>query len=258
MVDAMPTLHILHTNDLHNRLTPEQAHEIRRLKQRFAPAVLLVDAGDAVKAGNLGAQPREPILTCMAETGYDAMAMGNRESHPTQGALAKKLRDARVPVLAANLRAKQDRQPPKVVRAFFTRRVPVEAGEKCAVVLIGLAPQITAPDSWWARVTDYIFDDPLKTGPGLAKKLRPNADLLVVLSHIGYEKDVELCASPDIDLVIGGHSHRAVCPPEQHGHAYLASTAGHATHIGHLTVTVEPGKGITALSGELIPLSPPR
>jgi 2',3'-cyclic-nucleotide 2'-phosphodiesterase (5'-nucleotidase family) len=66
--------------------------------------------------------------------------------------------------------------------------------------------------------------------------------------------DVQLCQSPDIDLVIGGHSHRAVCPPEQHGHAYLAATEAFATHIGHLTVTFEPDEGITEITGELIPL----
>ncbi len=118
----------------------------------------------------------------------------------------------------------------------------------------GLAPQITAPESWWAKVTDFVFDDPLKTGPGLAKKLRPECDLLIALTHIGYEMDIALCQSPDIDLVLGGHSHHAVYPPERHGHAYLAATDAHALHIGHLEVTFDAGEGITAITGELIPL----
>ncbi len=249
----MPTLHILHTNDLHNALLPQKATFIKGLRQHFAPDVLLLDAGDAVGAGNLGARGKEPILTLMDDAGYDAMAMGNRESHPTQNALYKKLKDARFPVLAANLRARQEHRPPRIVQEYVEFAFG-EEDDEVIVAVLGLAPQITAPDSFWAKVTDFIFDDPLKTGPGLARKLRPGADLLIVLSHVGYERDVELCATPEIDLVIGGHSHRAVCPPERHGHAYLAATDAHAQHIGHLTVTFEPEVGITAIEGELIPL----
>jgi len=248
----MPTLHILHTNDLHNALTPQKAHFIRDLRQHFMPDALLLDAGDAVKAGNLGANSRELILRLLDDAGYDAMAMGNRESHPTRAALTKKLQDARVPILAANLRARQDKPAPRVVEEYLEFGFGPEEDE-VIVTVIGLAPQITAPDSFWARVTDYVFDDPVKTGRGLAKKLRPETDLLIALTHIGYERDIELAGAPDIDLIIGGHSHRAVMPPERHGHAWIAATAANATHIGHLTVTFDD-EGITAITGELIPL----
>lgn len=247
-------IHILHTNDMHNRLTPQKAAFLKGLKQHFAPDVLLFDAGDAIGSGNLGARGKEPVLTLMAECGYDAMAMGNRESHPTQFALQKKLKDARVPVLAANLRYKQDKRPPRIVEEFLEIALGEEdEDEEFIVTVIGLAPQMTSPDSWWAKMTDFTFDDPLKTGPGLAKKLRPDTDLLIALTHIGYERDIELCASPDIDLVIGGHSHRAVSPPERHGHAYLAATEANATHVGHLEVTFDDD-GITSITGELIPI----
>ena len=249
----MPVLHILHTNDMHNKLTPAKAAFIKDLKHHFAPDVLLLDAGDAIGAGNLGARGKEPVLTLMAETGYDAMAMGNRESHPTHSALMKKLKDAKVPILAANLRNKKDRRPPRVIEEYVDFELGEEE-EEFVVTVFGLAPQITSPDSWWAKVTDYLFDDPLKTGPGLARKLRPDTDLLIALTHIGYEHDVRLCASPEIDIVIGGHSHRAVYPPERHGHAYLAATEANATHIGHLTITFDADDGITEISGELISL----
>jgi len=248
----MPVLHILHTNDLHNRLTPQQAHFIGDLRRHFAPDVLLLDAGDAVGAGNLGARGREPVLALMDQAGYDAMAMGNRESHPTRLALQQKLKDAKFPVLAANLRARRDKPPPGMVQEYVEFAFG-EGDEPVVVTVMGLSPVITSPDSFWSRVTDFVFDDPLKTGPGLAKKLRPETDLLIALTHIGYEKDVLLAASPDIDLIIGGHSHRAVMPPEHPAHAWIAATDAHAAHIGRLTVTFA-AEGITAIDGELIPL----
>jgi 2',3'-cyclic-nucleotide 2'-phosphodiesterase (5'-nucleotidase family) len=244
----MPTLHVLHTNDLHNRLSPGKAAFIRDLKAHFAPDVLLLDAGDAVSAGNLGAKKVEPILARLAETGYDAMAMGNRESHPTRAALDIKLNSAKVPVLAANIRPRKDRRVPRIVQEYLIFDVA-----DAEVAVFGLAPAITPPDSFWAKVTDYVFDDPLKTGPGLARKLREQADLVIALTHIGYEQDVILAASPAIDLIIGGHTHRAVTPPEHHAHAWIAATEAHATHVGHLTVTFDE-TGITEIAGELIAL----
>src|SRR5512138_3604661 len=105
----MPSLTILHTGDLHNHLTAAGADVLRRLKAE-SPNTLLLDSGDAVSAGNLGVTPGgEPILRLMSETGYDAMAMGNRESHPTLRVLERKLSDAAFPVLGANVMAK--RQP---------------------------------------------------------------------------------------------------------------------------------------------------
>lgn len=248
----MPKYHILHTNDLHNLLTPLKANFIRDLKRHFSPQVLLLDAGDAVGAGNLAARKREPILGLLFASGYDAMAMGNRESHPTQHALQKKLTDARVPVLAANLRPQRDRKLPDIVQSALTISLPGEDAP-FRVAIIGLAPSITPPDSFWAKLTDYVFDDPLKTGPGLARKLCQQVDMVICLTHIGLESDIKLAESADIDLIIGGHSHQAVCPPEKHGHAYIAATSANATHIGHLELTVDDG-GIIDISGELIPL----
>lgn len=248
----MYKLHVLHTNDLHNSLTPTKAHFIQDLKRHFAPQVLLLDAGDAVGAGNLAARKHEPILAMLHSSGYDAMAMGNRESHPTQAALQKKLTEARVPVLAANMRPQRDRKLPEIVQSALKISLPGEDAP-FRVAIIGLAPSITPPDSFWVKLTDYVFDDPLKTGPGLARKLRPQVDMVIALTHIGYETDIKLAESPDIDLIIGGHSHQAVCPPEQHGHAYIAATPAFASHIGHLELTVDAGK-IVEIAGELIPL----
>ncbi len=256
----MPVLHILHTNDFHNTLNAEKASFIKGLKAHFAPYVLLLDAGDAVSAGNLTAKKHEPVFALMTGANYDAMAMGNRESHPTIGALVKKLKDAKVPVLAANLHPNKKMHPPRIVQEYLDFDFgEEEEDEECdeegfAVSVFGLAPQITAPDSFWAKMTDFVFDDPLKTGPGLAPKLHLNTELVIALTHIGYERDVQLAQCKDIDIIIGGHSHREVCPPEQHGHAWVAATGSHGKHIGHLTVTFMPGEGVTEITGELIPL----
>lgn len=240
---------ILHTADFHNRLTPERAAKIKALKEA-EPAALLLDAGDAVKAGNLSAQPGgEPTLRLMSEAGYDAMAMGNRESHPTRAVLRVKLRDARFPVLAANLMAKRKPAPPKVQEYVIVESLPGDI----TVGIFGLAPQVTSPQSWWSKVTDYVFDDPVKTAVGLAPKLRDECDLLIALTHIGIELDRRVAESADVDLVIGGHGHLPAAPPERAGHAWIAHAPPFAKAVGRIEVEVGRARA-KLISAEIIPL----
>lgn len=239
---------ILHTGDLHNRLSPAAAQFLRQHKRQSANTLLL-DSGDAIRAGNLGwSRGGEPILRLMAQAGYDAMAMGNRESHPTLRVLERKLADAPFPVLAANLMAKRKPLPPQV-QSHLIRNFP----DGLRVAVIGLAPQMTAPQSWWARVTDYVWDDPLKTAAGLARKLRAEADLIACLSHLGVAKDEELAQVEGIDLILGGHSHATLWPPRKMGSAYIGHTGHGGRFVGRWEIEIEPGGEIRA-SGELMVL----
>jgi len=225
------------TGDLHGRLSEEAEKRISALR-REDENTLLLDAGDAVEAGNLGGGRRKsPILERMNRLGYAALAMGNRESHPFRKLLERKLAAARFPILAANLMAK--RQPlPAVVKDHILRQLP----NGLRVAIIGLAPQMTAPRSWWSRVTDYLFDAPEKTAAGLAAKLRKKADILVILSHCGIETDRKLAKIEGVDLILGGHSHVEVF--EEGGGAPILHTGCLGRSIGRAEVMVECGKVI--------------
>ncbi|UCH35477.1 MAG: metallophosphoesterase [Armatimonadota bacterium] len=244
----MSSITILHTSDLHNHLGDTAADFLRGGKQSSRD-VLLLDAGDAIRAGNLGCtRAGEPILRRMSEIGYDAMAMGNRESHPTLRVLERKLADAAFPVLAANMMAK--RLPlPEQVKSHIIRK----SSDGLRIAVMGLAPQVTSPQSWWARVTDYVWDDPFKTAAGLSRKLRPDVDLLICLSHLGVKHDEKLAEIEHIDLILGGHSHVAMYPPRRIGHCYLAHAGHHGRFVGRLEVNVEAG-AVTSVRGEMLPL----
>jgi 5'-nucleotidase len=160
----------------------------------------------------------------MGEIGYDAMAMGNRESHPARRFLERKLRDAPFPVLAANITPKRQPLPPLIrSHALF------ESGGR-SVAVIGLAPQMTAPESAWARVTDYVFDDPLGVARDLSAELRGSADLIVLLSHCGEEVDHRLAELPEVDLVLGGHSHRHLVT-QRTGEALVVHPGHRGSHV---------------------------
>ena len=195
--------------------------------ERDHPGSLLFDSGDAVKAGNLGFSPTgEPTLRRMAEVGYDAMAMGNRESHPLHLPLAQKLKDATFPVLSANLLAKGEGSP-EVVKPYA---VFASAGRRLAV--FGLTPQMTRPASAWARVTSFVFADPVATARTLAPELKRQADLVVCLSHCGYKLDAILAEVPEVDLVLGGHSHKLFVQHDA-GKAMVVHPGKFGSHVSH-------------------------
>jgi 5'-nucleotidase len=228
------TVTIFHTADLHNRLSPAAARQLAEIKRRH-PGSLLLDAGDAVAAANLTYRLMgEPILRVMASIGYDAMTMGNRESHPLKHALERKLRDATFPVLAANIRA-QRKPLPEIVRPYVILSTPT-----ARVAVIGIAPQITRPSSLWARVTDYVFDDPMEVARELAGRLRGEADLVVCLSHCGRGTDAELAAIDEVDLVLGGHIHRELIVSEP-GRASIVYPGHHGSHVAKTEIASRGG-----------------
>jgi 2',3'-cyclic-nucleotide 2'-phosphodiesterase (5'-nucleotidase family) len=212
------------------------------------------------------------------------MAMGNRESHPFRRALERKLRDASFPVLAANIRFRRGADPPSPRlqgtgearrREGESRKSRFESPEHsripnlesrpfdgpetirshvllsvpgARVGVIGFAPQMVRPSSLWARVTDYVFEDPMEIAPELAARLREDADLVVCLSHCREETNRELAALPEVDLVLAGHSHRAGVAAEP-GCALIVYPGRYGSHVAKTELTSR-----TDARSELIPL----
>jgi len=250
------TLHILHTNDFHNGLTDAGAARLRAAIDGLNGApYLLLDAGDAVRAGNVGVSLLgEPILDRMSALGYHAMTMGNREFHFLHGALEAKIRQARFPVLCANVRARKEGEAslpvmPSVAFAVGGRRV----------VVFGLTvPMITARMRV-AAVSAFLFDDPVATAGRLVPELRPDADLLVALTHIGLREDERLARSvPGIDLIIGGHSHNKLPEPQMVEGTPIVQAGWHAHLYGHVTVAPGENGAPPGIAGALHPLEEKR
>jgi 2',3'-cyclic-nucleotide 2'-phosphodiesterase (5'-nucleotidase family) len=290
MPDRSVTLHILHTNDFHSRLTDEG---VRRLREAVADLngapYLLLDAGDAVKAGNIGVNPfGEPILDTMSDLGYHAMTMGNREFHVWEAALATKINRARFPVLCANLipqppllrregeesrghwfaspspsegRANGERGPGGEVgqvrrlNASFLPVVPhiiLPIGGVTVAVFGVTVPMVTARMKA-AALSQFLFDDVVVAAKRQVLELRYRADILIALTHIGLPQDRKLAeAVPGIDLIIGGHSHNTLTEPEIVNGIPIVQTGSHARHFGHCRV--DYSRDGVALDYHLFPL----
>lgn len=224
-------LHLFHTNDFHGRLLDAGA---ARLKAELTRLVgqepwLLLDAGDAVKAGNLTFNPfGEPILELMSGLGYAAMTMGNRETHPSLAAVRTKLSKAHFPVLCANGYPKKGGTTP------FVPSVLLERGGK-TIGVFGVTVPMATPKKADAALWDNLFESPIETAKRLVAELRPQCDLLIALTHIGIAQDRKLAeAVPELDLIVGGHTHVVLEQPEWVNGVPIVQAGSHGRYFGQV------------------------
>lgn len=245
----MPTVTLLHTNDLHNRLTPEKAGRLREMRRSLGESGLLLDAGDAGSSGNVTFKPGgELILERMSDSGYDAMTVGNRDFHFSQAGFTAKLFRARFPVLCANVRPRDPSTPLPAV-ASITKTL----ADNVRVTVVGLTVPMITERMLVRKVSAYVFDDPLDTAARLIPALRPHCDLLVCLTHIGLGKDRELAARvAGIDLIIGGHTHALLEEGERVGDTLVVQAGAHSRFLG--TVQATMGEGVRLLKANIEPL----
>ena len=244
-------LTVLHTNDFHNHLTPAQAAFIKEEKAKYEN-VLLLDAGDAISAGNIGVRPGgEPILTLMSETGYDAMTLGNREFHVADTLLRLKLSKAVFPVLSANIRWREDKGETLSVAASWTKMLV--SGLRVAV--FGLTVPMVTPRMTARLVSAFVFDDPVETAKVQIARLRPGADVLIALTHIGLREDERLAAAcPELDLIIGGHSHNKLHEPHIINGVPIVQAGWFGHYLGETTLIWNGTAAKPTVMGRLVNL----
>lgn len=85
--------------------------------------------------------------------------------------------------------------------------------------------------------------------------LRPQVELLIVLSHVGHEEEIALARDiPGIDIIVGGHSHTRVQPPLKVGNTYVVQAGYYGAYVGKIEVTVDTdANAMTSFIGTLIP-----
>jgi 2',3'-cyclic-nucleotide 2'-phosphodiesterase (5'-nucleotidase family) len=237
---------VFHTSDLHNKLTPEIASRLREIKASVLDSLML-DSGDALRAGNIFWLPKEPIIDLMNSVPYDAMCMGNREYHFLRAGLLAKTSGARFPILSANLRpAKTDSPAPVEPWVVFER-----GGTRIGVV--GLTIPCITERMMVKRLAQFYFARPVDAAREVVPALRERSDLVIALTHLAAGADQDLADSvPGIDVILAAHSH-TIADPERIGGTTILRHGARAQYVGKVTIDVEHD-GVT-VSDELIPLA---
>lgn len=277
-------LNILHINDLHSRIESINKYDstcgaedegkgecfggIARVKaavdaRRAALSgknVLVLDAGDQFQGSLFYTTYKSaPVAEFMNGIGFDAMAIGNHEFDDGPEELAKFIAALKFPMLSANTLAGLNtpiagKYKPYVVKEFGTDKVAVVS------VLATDTDETSSPGK------DVLFGDEISTLKEQVKDLEGQGiNKIVLLSHVGYERDKQIAAAVDgIDVIVGGHSHTLLANGNDKAagpyptmvknpagkDVPIVTAYAYSKYLGDLSVTFDDGGVVTAASGD--------
>jgi 2',3'-cyclic-nucleotide 2'-phosphodiesterase (5'-nucleotidase family) len=185
----------------------------------------------------------------MNAMGYTLAVVGNSVSLPYgPQALTPLAARADFPILAANLR---DGDGPLVEGVRSHVVIPLPGGLRMGV--IGL----TAP---WGNMYEWFglhLPDFVAVARGLVDALRgEGVSPIALLSHLGLDDDRRVAqAVPEIDLIVGGHSHSLLPEGEIENGVLMAQAGEHAQALGRVDLTLHPETGaVLERSAQVLPV----
>lgn len=260
------TIVLLHDNDQHFDFNLPEAFQARvqAYRQEFDD-VFLLNAGDIftrhahrweedgtsyVDDTDWYRQRALRIVEIMNRIGYDVMTLGNHELDHIATHTREALSSAKFPLLAANLELSTDKLPP--VKTHHVLRT----GTGREICLLGL----TTGQGEGVRV--------LKPAETVKKHadLKTKHDLLIALTHIGYNADHKLAEQfPMFDAIIGAHSHTLLKEAVLVNGVLIAQAGGcphqvsskHPKYLGIVTLVLENGQLIEK-RGEVLQIPQPQ
>ena len=213
---------ILHTNDTHSAIEVDKEGRGGVLQRKAVidsvraaeKNVILVDVGDMVQGSLYFKYFRGEVeYPLMNMTGYDIRILGNHEFDNGMDDLARHYRNMEAVPLSSNYDFTGTVME-GVLKPYYIKKVK---GKKIGFFGLNVDPKSLISD----RCIDVKFNEVIPVANEMASflKNKKKCDLVVALTHIGYEvenektTDVQMIeASKDIDLVIGGHSHTLIDP----------------------------------------------
>lgn len=188
-----------------------RATVVRQVRAQSTTPVILTDSGDVRGWTALATAFNGAVdFDVMNRMGYEAMVVGNHEFewHPPE--FHRNREASNFPWLCANVVYKDTGK--LLLELYVIRDV-----WGVRVAFFGLTNDLIEkqPDYYkgagelgvkWVQYTDAAAK--------LVPELRKKADIVVLLSHLGYREDVKLAQDvPGIDIILGAHSHSTIRTP---------------------------------------------
>ncbi|MGM0381389.1 MAG: bifunctional metallophosphatase/5'-nucleotidase [bacterium] len=266
---------IIHTNDIHGQFIPAEAtwhpgsskpmvggiarlatfleNERKQGYQEDRP-VIYIDAGDwftgTPESDLLGG---EPMVEGLNAVELDYTTPGNHEFDMPPEQLIKKVKALEAEVISSNLR----RGDTPVVFPG-TKKYTVADYEGIKVGFFGLTASSTPEMALPENVEGVTFLEEIDTARKMVKKLEDEeVDLIVGISHCGFEKDRELARKVDgIDILVGGHSHSRLVSPRKVNNTVIVQAGSSLSAAGRLDLEMagQEEPELYGYSGELVTL----
>jgi 2',3'-cyclic-nucleotide 2'-phosphodiesterase (5'-nucleotidase family) len=184
-----------------------------------------------------------PMIELMNKVGYDYATFGNHEFDYGQEALAQRINDAVFPFLGANIHVDE-----KVAKIAQPEPYTIVKVDGIKIAILGLVEASKKRNGEWLpsthpdRLKGVTFTNPIETALEY-KHLRKKCHLFIGLFHTGYDKDLQIAqAMPELDVIIGGHSHTKVKSTKIENGVLITQTQDDLEFIGKTTITLKKKK----------------
>ncbi len=281
------TFTILDTNDFHGQLQSSGSNPglarvaavVNGIRDDVGKDnVLLVDAGDEMQGSLLSnLQKGEPTIAAFNAMGEQVATFGNHEFDWGQTVLAARTSQASYPFVTANI-VKNDTGSCTTAGwtkpDFAAAPYVVETVGGVKVALIGVTTQETPTITIASATAGLCFKDPAESIEHYYAEMKGKADMIVVLSHLGFNDggygygipvygDKTLAqklndAGDPVALIVGGHSHTnmlALTPPGAVtvGGTTIVQAYYNGRQVGRADVTY--AGGTATISWQALPVS---
>jgi len=163
--------------------------------------------------------------------GYDALGIGDDDLSLGKEFLLEISKKANFPFLSSNVIDEESGKllfPAYIVKEINGLRIGIFS--------------LLSPDSFLGqgdpRRKGLILRSSVETAQNMVKELQPKTDLIILLSHLGYPKDVELLQTVSgIHFILGSHTGINFAYPPIMNKTTILQTASKGMYAGRLDIT---------------------
>lgn len=231
-------VHILSGNDMHAQIAymPALADIADSLRTLY-PGLLVFSAGDnrtGDPLNDMNEIPAYPMVALMNQIGFNATTLGNHEFDSGPKGLARLISLSNFTYLCCNAFADDSLG----IHLQPCKTFDVEGIRVGVVGAVQLGTHGT-PDSHPDNFQGLRFE-PVDETVAKYEWMRKKNDVVILLSHNGFENDVESSAKlPWLDLIIGGHTHTQLNGGEIHNNILITQNVNKLKKVTHITIVLD-------------------
>lgn len=247
-------LYVASINDMHANIDnfPKLAYVLDSLRALY-PDLLLFSSGDNRSGNPINDRcelPSRPMYELMNAVGFNLSTFGNHEWDSGVEALRDLLNLANFPFVSANVSFDDSLQMP-VSPYVIIERNGLKIGVLGAIQLgLNGLPDFH-PD--YAPGSHFI---PAEEALPQYMWLRDTCNALFLLSHNGFEEDIELAQKfPQFDAIFGGHSHTLVDSTRIFNGVMVTQAMNKVKYLTFNTFTFDKDGKMIAKESQVIPIS---
>ncbi|MCQ2095262.1 MAG: 5'-nucleotidase C-terminal domain-containing protein [Bacteroidaceae bacterium] len=249
-VIAQKEVHILSVNDVHATVDrfPKFAAVADSLRCLY-PDLIILSGGDN-RTGNpvndRYPETSRPVTDIMNLIGFNASAVGNHEFDSTIPGFRTQINRSNFHYLCSNVFTHDSLRLHVYPYEFLE-----VGGVRVGILGVIQVNSLGIPDSHPKNLVGIRFVKPDEVIKDY-EWMRSQCDIMLLLSHDGYEEDkVTAGMYPFIDVIIGGHSHTLVKDGELVNGVLVTQAKKELSYATHTTVKVSDGK-VVSKSAETI------